>query len=166
MRPSFILFFMLAAGATACAARAPISTLSRYSCGAGQLVRTGDNLAGPHDAVHVALGWRDDAGSHFVSPSSPNAVQAVEYVVPQDERADAIHRIYDSSRGMARAEWPLVSERTCTAERGYTAALSSFAKGASMDQVASELSLSGRDEARGLVHDALINLSRRYYKDR
>jgi hypothetical protein len=94
------------------------------------------------------------------------AKQAVEYVVPQDERADAIHRTYDTSRGASRDAWRLVSESTCTAERGYTAALWSFAKGASMDQLASELSLDGRREARALVHDALIKLQRRYYQDR
>lgn len=48
----------------------------------------------------------------------------------------------------------------------YSAALSRYMRGESFDQVSHELALGSRDEARGLVHEAMLELSRRYYADR
>ncbi len=45
-------------------------------------------------------------------------------------------------------------------------AMSMFASGKSMDQIATEMHLDNRDDARSLVHDAMINMTRRYYADR
>lgn len=55
----------------------------------------------------------------------------------------------------------------CAARSTSTAAdsrfaVSRYADGASLDQIASELSVD-RDAARALVHDALVDLNRRYY---
>jgi hypothetical protein len=44
-------------------------------------------------------------------------------------------------------------------------AMSMFASGKSMNQIAFELHLESRADARALVHDAMIDMSRRYYRD-
>ena len=45
-------------------------------------------------------------------------------------------------------------------------ALVRYARGESLEQLRTELSLADRDEARDLVHHAMLDLGRRYYKDR
>ena len=162
----------LVVGAAACAARAPQSTLPvHYACSDVELVRGGAGLVvrEPHgsDTTPSRSSWHDRAGYHFVTaPVSPIDRRAVEYVVPEDPRLDATERVYDTSNGNSTADWRVVDSQTCTARGGYTDALERFMRGESMDEVAQELALGDRDTARDLVHQALISLQRRYYRDR
>jgi hypothetical protein len=43
--------------------------------------------------------------------------------------------------------------------------LSHYLHGESLERLAAEYQLAGRDDARAVVHDALLSLTRRYYKD-
>lgn len=47
-----------------------------------------------------------------------------------------------------------------------TAVLSRYASGESLDQIAVDFRLGDRDTARDVVHDAMISLNKRYYRDR
>ncbi|MDB4958082.1 MAG: hypothetical protein JWO36_5651 [Myxococcales bacterium] len=168
---NFLLLSLLV-GASACAARAPQTTIPvQYACGDSQVVREGDRLSVNRpqndDALRPAsLGWHDDDGDHFVTwPLSATDVQAVEYVVPNDRRSDAVERVYDTSKGVSTADWRLTKRQVCTAHGGYSDALARWMKGADIDQLASELSVD-HEAARGLVHTALTALQHRYYKDR
>jgi hypothetical protein len=60
----------------------------------------------------------------------------------------------------------LVNTSTCTAQGGYSDALDRFTRGATMEEIQKALSLRDKEEARRLVHDAMIQLQRRYVKDR
>jgi hypothetical protein len=44
--------------------------------------------------------------------------------------------------------------------------MSMFVSGKSMEQITAELGLESRDQARELVHDAMISTTRRFYQDR
>lgn len=164
-------FTVLVVGVTACAGRAPQSTLtaaaksSSYRCGDRVIERTGDRVTSGVDRS-MPLGWSDTQGRHFVSwPDSATALETIEYVIPDDRRADAIERVYDTSSGRSRNDWRLIAERTCVASSGYNHALSLFAAGKSFDQVAQEIG-SDKYAARDLVHHALLSIQKRYYKDR
>jgi hypothetical protein len=163
------LLLILTLGATACTARASRSTLPvQYSCGDVAVTRdvTGLHIGNEPAANRIRLRWSDSSGDHFVaSPQSPSEAAAIEVVVPTDNRADATERVYDTSTGTSMADWRLLKLQVCTAHGGYTDALTRFAKGADFDQVANDLSL-GRNEARGLVHRAMLDLQRRYYANR
>lgn len=173
MRNQLILIAVLAA-VSACAARPASSTfqskLNRYTCVETELIREGDKLTiseamadGPMTTTN--LGFTDDAGAHYVSfPTSPTDVMAVEYVIPHDHRADAIQRVYDTSRGTSRVDWKLTRQRGCRVDGGYTDAFTRWAAGDSYDQVASDLALDDGSEARELVHKALRRANRRYYR--
>jgi hypothetical protein len=158
-------------GTAACTARPSSPTTPiRYSCGDSEVVRNGDSLlvgkAAPPKA-DTKLGWHDDEGDHFVQwPTSVTDVETVEYVVPGDPRLDAVQRVYDTTNGSSTADWRLVQRQVCMAEGGYNDALARFMKGASLEELTSQLALRDRDEARGLVHRALITLQQRYWKDR
>jgi hypothetical protein len=166
----FLVVSMLVAGTAACAGRAshttPMSTLATtYSCGARQIEHQGDRVTAGTDA-QLSIGFRDDEGHHYVAwPTAMTTVEAVEYVIPSDARADAIERVYDTSRGKSRVDWRLVKQRACIANGGYNDALARFANGQSFDQVAKDLDLD-KQEARKLVRHALVSLQKRYYKDR
>jgi len=162
------LMFAVIAGASACAARAPQPTVpTSYACGEQEVTRLGDKLTVAHaDAAPARRGWHDDEGDHFVTwPISPTDVEAVEYVVPSDRRADAVQRFYDASKGTSTADWRLVRREVCTAQGGYNDALARWMKGATLDEVASSLSLSDRDEARTMVRSALMKLQKKYAKE-
>ena len=159
----------LAAGVAACAARAPRSTMPvEYECGDVGLVHRGATLSlAQAGAPPAHLGWRDSAGDHFVAwPVSPVGVEAVEVVIPDDPRQDAVRRVYDTSKGASTADWRLIARQVCPARNGYSAVLAHYMRGDSLDQLAAELALGDRDQARDLVHRAMVSLERRYYHDR
>ena len=166
----FLVVSLLVAGTAACAGRASHTTLNptiatTYSCGARQIEHHGDRVRAGTDA-QLAPGWSDAEGRHFVAwPTAVTTVNAVEYVIPSDTRADAIERVYDTSRGKSRVDWRLVTQRACTANGGYSDALARFAGGKSFDELAKDLDLD-KQEARKLVRHALVSLQKRYYKDR
>jgi len=151
------LLLALSISAAACAARAPQSTMPYvYACGDTNVV---PDLA--------KLGWHDGDGNHYVTwPHSPVEVSAVEFVAPSDRRADAIENVYDTSSGTSKADWRLVRRQVCTARGGDSEVLARYAIGESLDKIASDLSLGNRDEARELVHHAMLSLQRRYFRDR
>ena len=165
------LFVSLAA----CAGRPvqPTTVAQSYACDdTVQLAHEGTHLDIRADkvadaAAPVQLGWVDDAGQHYVQwPVSTTQASSVEYIIPTDQRADAIARTYDTREGSSKVDWRLMSERACPAHAGYTAALTVFATGASMDDIKTQFKLTDKAEARALVHDAMIKLQRRYYGDR
>ncbi len=157
-------------GASACATRAPRSTMPvRYTCGDTAVVRTGTKLAvDVGEVVGVAsLGWHDDHGDHFVTwPRDPTDGDSVEYVIPSDPRMDATEKLYDASHGYSSSDWRLVRKRVCRAEGGYSDALTRWMSGATLDQVAKDLALRDRHDARRLVHKALVSLQKQYLRDR
>ncbi|MBA3397938.1 MAG: hypothetical protein H0T89_35265 [Deltaproteobacteria bacterium] len=164
-----LLILAIILGASACASRAPRSTLPvRYTCGDTAVVRTGSKLAVDAGEVGVAsLGWQDDHGDHFVTwPRVPTDGEAVEYVIPSDHRMDAIEKLYDATHGYSSSDWRLVRKRVCRAEGGYSDALTRWMGGATLDQVAKDLALRDRDDARRLVRKALVSLQKQYLRDR
>jgi len=154
-----ILFSFVATAA--CAARPAAPTLPvEYECATTALVLRGNQLdvharsasvGGAAAPSGLVLGAHDDAGAHFQAG-------AVEYVVPDDPRQDAVARVF--------ADHQLVHSDVCTAHGGYSDALARYVQGESLDQVAHDLALDGRDAARDLVHQAMVSLTRRYYRDR
>jgi hypothetical protein len=162
-------FVLLVVGVAGCAASQPrLMVPIEYSCDASRIVRDGGSLrvaAASDTAIRAPnLGWRDDAGDHFVSwPLAPTDVEAVEFVVPSDPRQDATERVYDASAGMSRADWRLVHHDVCVAHGGYTDALTRFARGDTLEQLARDLANGDRTEALDLVHHAMMNVQRRYY---
>ncbi|MBL0220104.1 MAG: hypothetical protein IPQ07_40330 [Myxococcales bacterium] len=148
----------------ACATKpARPTTPVQYTCGEITVDRAGTGLTIGSPDHATSLGWHDDAGDHFVSwPLSPTDTRAVEFVMPADPRLDGTQHIYDTSLGASTADWRLVEHQVCTARGGYNDVLSRWMKGATMEQIAAELSLDGRDGARSLIHQALVTLQRRY----
>jgi hypothetical protein len=171
------LLLIVSIGAAACgAARAPRTTLPReYMCGDADVVPHADRLevreanASVGDAMSAPakLGWQDGSGSHsVVGPRSPIDVAAVEFVVPEDGSADAVKNLWDTSRGTSTADWRLVRREVCTLRGGDSDVLARYARGATLDDIAKELSLSDRDAAREALHRAMLQLQRRYFADR
>ena len=167
--------------ASACATNPQRTTTPvRYACGDTFVLRTGERLtvdartaaasAGPVDTQRLGpaqLGWSDDDGDHFVTwPHATTDVEAVEYVVPHDERKDAVEKRYDASAGYSSSDWRLLDKRVCRAQGGYTDALARWMNGDSLDKVARDLDLSGRGDARQLVRKALAQLQKQYFADR
>ncbi len=167
--------------ASACASHPQRTTTPvRYACGDTFVLRTGERLtvdartaaasAGPVDTQRLnpaQLGWSDDDGDHFVTwPHATTDVEAVEYVVPHDEREDAVEKRYDASAGYSSSDWRLLDKRVCRAEGGYNDALARWMDGDSLEEVARALDLSDRDAARQLVRRALAQLQKQYFKDR
>jgi hypothetical protein len=163
------LLFLFMALCVGCAAHPTRTTLPvQYACGDIAIVHDGDTLqfASGHRSPAL-MSWRDDSGSHFlVRPLSPTDVDVVEYVVPDDPHQDASERVFDSTEGTSSVDWRLVKRGVCTARGGYSDALVRYAHGASVGELADNLTAGDRDEALGLVHHALRELQARYYKDR
>src|SRR5438876_12460835 len=116
--------------ASACVPHAASRTTlpAQYTCG-------GITVAAPFDGAR--LGWTDDAGDHYVAwPQTPVDVEAVEIVVPNDPRQDAVRRIYDASKGTSTADWRLIRRQVCTAKGGYSDVLARHLRGDSLDEVA------------------------------
>jgi hypothetical protein len=168
MRKQVLFLSLLVAGATACAGRAPQTTLkTTYSCGGDRQVRHDSGRVYTATDAQLSSSWADGEGRHFVSwPIAATTMETTEYVIPSDNRQDAIERVYDTSKGTSRVDWRVKKETQCTANGGYSDALARFARGKSFDQVAQELSLTNKNEARDLVHQAMLSLQKRYYKDR
>jgi hypothetical protein len=49
---------------------------------------------------------------------------------------------------------------------GEAAVVARYMQGESLDQLASDLALADRDQARDVVHHAMIDLQKRYFHDR
>ena len=98
-------------------------------------------------------------------PLSPTDSSATEYIMPSDPKADAVERVYDTSRGSSTADWRLLTRRSCTAHGGYNDALARWMRGETIDDVAHDLSID-RDEASGMVKRALTSLQTRYWRER
>lgn len=171
------LLIVLSIGAAACgAARAPQTTLPReYMCGDASVVPHADRLeireanASLEGAMSspAKLSRRDGSGLHYVGgPRSPVDVAAVEFVVPEDGGGDAVKNLWDTSRGTSSADWRLVRSEVCTLRGGDSDVLARYARGATLDDIAKELSLTDRDEAREALHRAMLQLQRRYFRDR
>jgi hypothetical protein len=163
---NFLLVLLV--GATACAARAPRSTFNAtYTCGNASLTRDGGVVRSTGELRATSrLSWQDDAGDHYVTwPLSPTDRQATEYIIPADPKADAVERVYDTSRGSSTADWRLLTRQACTVDGGYNDALARYMRGESIDDLARDLSMN-RDQARGLVQHALMSLQHRYWRDR
>jgi|GEM_PF-3087555 len=163
--------FTLVVGASACAARAPQSTLdvnapqARYACGEDEIVRDGRAVFSSRESVRIRRGWTDGEGEHFVEwPRRTTTMEALEYVLPSDTAENAIVRVYDTSGGSSRADWRMKKLSKCTATGGYTDALARYAAGKSIDEVARELSLDG-NKVRALVEKALHKTQSRYLAD-
>ncbi len=167
-----LLLVLLVSGAAACAGRtAPTTTLnnqtmtSTYACESHLVKREAGKVFAGSDS-RLAMAFQDDAGDHFVAlPESPTATRAVEYVMPDDQRADAIERVYDTTKGSSRADWRVVDENVCVAKGGYTDAFSRFASGSTMDDVANALGLEDRIEARKMIKEGLRTASVRFHHE-
>ena len=165
---------VLALGAAACGARTTRTTFpSEYACGDIALVTHGASVEIREQSASVdggasssaQLGWHDDNGDHFVNWPHPADVSATEYVVPTDRRDDATERVYDTSTGTSRADWRLVRRQVCTARGGYSDALVRYLKGETLTDLAHDLALADKDQARDLVHHAMIETQRRFFRD-
>ena len=171
-----LIVIMLLSFASACAVRAPQTTLPReYACGDGVIVPEGNNRLAirAHTASLVTpslpsprLGWRDESGDHYLAgPMSPVDVEAVELVIPNDAHSDATRRVYDTSTGTSRSDWRLIKAETCMLRGGDVDVLSHYAKGASLDDLAHDFALGDRTQAKEVVYRAMITLQRRYFHD-
>ncbi len=173
---NILLVTLFSISAVACAARAPGTTMPReYTCSESSVVPHGRTLevreatasATDMASASAKLGWHDGSGDHYVSgPMSPIDVRAVEFIVPGDASSDATKRTYDTSAGTARTDWRLLKAETCTVHGGDSDVLAHYAKGESLDDIARDYSLADRDEARQVVHRAMLSLQKRYFRDR
>lgn len=140
----------------------------QYTCGDRAIVHDGDVLqvdGGRH--ATTPMSWRDDRGSHFlIRPMSPTDVDVVEYLVPDDPHLDASETVFDSTEGTSSVDWRLVKRQVCVARGGYNDALVRYVNGATVAELADNLTSGDRDEARDLVRHALRALQHRYYSDR
>jgi hypothetical protein len=157
--------------ASGCAAATPVPRQpTGYACEDARLVDDGVHLAVADardlGAAGVQLGWTDRAGRHYVSwPTAVTDAQSTEYVIPNDQRADAIVRRYDTRPGTAKQDWLLLNTSSCMVEGGYTDALTRFVGGATMKDIQRALLLGDVSQARALVHDAMLDLQHRYATD-
>jgi hypothetical protein len=160
---NFLLVLLV--GASACAARTQSPTLPvQYTCGDRAFVREGARLSTGAGSEATPLGWHTDGGDHFVPALASTDREAVEIVVPSDPRSDATVRVYAASEGMVGRH--LLRSETCTAHGGYSDALTRYATGATIDQLAVELTRGDQAAARDLVHHAMLSAQRRYFRDR
>ncbi|MBA2539273.1 MAG: hypothetical protein H0V17_06545 [Deltaproteobacteria bacterium] len=171
MREQLLLVSLVVAGAAACAGR-PVSTTlnqasmtSQYACDSHVVTREAGKVFASND-TRLALAFQDDAGDHFVTtPESPTAMHAIEYVMPSDARADAIERVYDTSKGNSRADWRVVDENVCVVRGGYTDAFGRFAAGSTMDAIAKDFGLGNRIEARKLIKEGMRATQVRFHRE-
>ena len=166
-----LLLVLVVSGAAACAGRTAPTTLNKqtmtstYACDSHVVKREAGKVFAGADS-RLAMAFQDDAGDHFVAfPESPTATRAVEYVMPDDQRADAIERVYDTTKGSSRADWRVVDETVCVAKGGYTDAFFRFAGGSTMDEVANALGLEDRIEARKLIKEGLRTAQVRFHRE-
>ncbi len=170
MREQLILLSLLVAGA--CAGRSTPTTpngshamTSTYACDQQLVKREAGSVFAGADS-RLAMAFQDTAGDHFVAfPETPTSTRAVEYVLPQDRRADAIERVYDTTRGQSRADWRVVDENVCVVKGGYSDAFFRFANGSTMDDVASALGLQNRIEARKLIKEGMRAATVRFHRE-
>lgn len=169
MREQLVLLPLLVAGA--CAGRPASTTLngqtmtSTYACDSRVVKREAGSVFAGADS-RLAMAFQDTAGDHFVAfPETPTSTRAVEYVLPQDHRADAIERIYDTTRGQSRADWRVVDENVCVVKGGYSDAFFRFASGSTMEDVASALGLPDRTSARKLIKEGMRSASVRFHRE-
>jgi hypothetical protein len=166
---------VLSLGAAACGAQTARPTFPvEYACADAALVTHGKSIevreptasTSGGSSSSATLGWRDGSGDHFVNwPQSPVEISTVEYIVPSDPRGDATEQIYDTSTGTSRADWRLVRRQVCMARGGYSDALIRYLEGESLTDLAHDLGLADRDQARDLVHGAMITLQKHYFRD-
>lgn len=139
----------------------------RYACSDLHITRAGNRMMVDGTSRTATLDWSDEEGDHFVFwPRDPTDRTAIEIVATADPRHDAIRRHHDASSGAPRDEWHLLDRQVCAAQGGYTDALVRYLRGDSLERVAADLNLGGRNQARDLVYKALKALHRRYYRDR
>jgi hypothetical protein len=170
LRSNSLLFISLAGVmATACAGRAhtnnPMANKTlMYACdGNRTIAKSAVGVRTSNSDAPLTAGWHDDNGSHYIAwPTAATTMETVDYFIPDDDRSDAMERVYDTSGGTSRADWKLLRSSVCTANGGYSDALARFAGGKSFDQVAKELDVK-KSDARELVHQALVSLNKRYY---
>lgn len=157
----------------ACAARpvAPTTPMT-YTCD--------DEVAAlSHESTHAGmslkevvptdaqLAFHDKDGDHYVAwPLAATDKSGLEYVVSADPYVDLEVKQYDARGGTQRSDWKLVHRASCKAKGGYSEVLEKFAGGASIDDLVAEFQLGSREQARTLVHDAMIKVQRRYFGDR
>jgi hypothetical protein len=154
----------------ACAAVLPEPTLpSHYTCTDSTFVNLGSQLAvvhGDRGPENVDLGWVDDSGRHYVRwPTAVTDQRSTEYTIPDDHHADATVKRYDTREGSAKQDWVLLGTSSCAPDGGYSDALNRYARGESMAEIQKALALKDKSQARTLVHDAMIALQRRYFRD-
>jgi hypothetical protein len=162
------MLLLVLVGASACAARSPRSTFSgEYSCGDSAFVRepSAVRTAGAMPS-ESRLSWTDDAGDHYVRwPLSATEKSATEFIIPPDPKADALERTYDTSRGASTADWRLVTRQVCTPRGGYNDALARWISGETLEGIARDFSID-RDEAKNVLHRALMSAQTRYWRER
>jgi len=167
MRNAALLGVILLAAACGGRVHAPTLPSISYTCGDDQVTRDGRDVFSARESRQIGMGWRDDEGDHFVEwPRRTTTMEALEYVIPADRRADAIARVYDTSQGGSRVDWRLKHRTMCTANGGYSDALARYVNGASLDDVAKDLALPNKSAARDLIHRALVKAETRYTAER
>lgn len=167
-----LLLVLLVSGAAACAGRTSAPTTlnngtmtSTYACDSHIVKREAGKVFAGSDS-RLAMAFQDGDGDHFVAfPESPIATRAIEYVMTNDQRADAIERVYDTTRGSSRADWRVVDEKVCVVKGGYTDAFSRFASGSTMDDIANALGLEDRIEARKLIKEGMRTAQVRFHRE-
>jgi hypothetical protein len=139
------------------------TTPVQYACGDTTVTRTGESVTVGEDA-RGKLSWHDDAGDHFLFYPGGTSI-VVEVVTPNDPLADASRITYDVSRASSQSEWRQLGRTSCTVEGGYTDVLARYARGTSIDQLAVELNLADRDDARGRLRKAIQSVNHRYWHE-
>jgi hypothetical protein len=163
---NFLVVTLVAASACAARTAKPPTMPVQYSCGETAVTRDGSEMRTSAQGEVSRLSWRDDRGEHFISwPLSPTDRNAVELIVPEDPRQDAVQHTYDTTFGSSTADWRLLDSRTCTARGGYNDVLARYMRGDSIDELTLEVGLSSRDETRAVLRKALVSLQKRYWRD-
>ena len=82
-------------------------------------------------------------------------------------RTFLIALVVAASACAGRASHPTVpTEYAFHDAHGEAAVVARYMQGESLEELASDLSLSDRDQARDVVHQAMLDLQRRYFHDR
>jgi hypothetical protein len=149
----------------ACAARSQVPTIpvaSHYTCGDTSFDRIPAGLRA--GSATSSFGWADGDGDHYVSwPVSPTDVETVEYTIPRDGRGDAVQRVWDTSRGTSRTEWRLLASEVCQSKGSDSYVLAKFINGATIDDISRDLAVD-HDQARELVHSAMLSMQKRWFR--
>ena len=154
MQPRTLVLVLVVAAIGCGASRSSRSTFARYTCDGEAVARNGNEIA--VGAQHASLSEIGDDGDRFVGVVG---ARTVEYRLPRDTRVDGwVSEV--------RRDGELGTPRACMVHGGYTDALSRWMRGESMDEIANQLALADRKAAGELIYDALINLRRRYSRER